>query len=228
MGEIGTSELTAGIRVLVADDDDLLRPLLRLLLEREPDVEVVDVAVNGREALAKALKLRPDVLLMDLNMPEMSGLEVLKQLPRDGSAPRVLIFTSGSDDAAMLAALRAGAHGFLPKRAAERYLLEAIRTVAGGETWIDRRLTARLVEELSSLAARLAELERPDAALSEREREVLRCLGRGLTNAQIAAELFLSPHTVKIHVSNILQKLDLPNRTEAALFAVRAGLVPAR
>lgn len=211
------------IRVLVAEDDDLLRSLLREWMQREADVEVIDVAADGREALEKAVQLQPDVLLMDVKMPGLSGLEVLEQLPPEG--PRVLILSVDADDAAVLAAFRAGARGFLPKRAAERYLLDAIRAVANDETWLDRRLTTRLVSELSRLARRVSELERPDAILSAREREVLCALGRGLTNEQIAQELFVSKNTIKIHVSSILHKLDLPNRTEAALFAVRAGLV---
>jgi DNA-binding NarL/FixJ family response regulator len=211
------------IRVLVADDDDLLRSLLRHWMQREADVEVIDVAADGREALEKALALRPDVLLMDVKMPGMSGLEVLEQLPPDG--PRVLILSVEADDTAVLAAFRAGARGFLPKRAAERYLLDALRAVANDETWLDRRLTTRLVAEMSRLARRVAELERPDSALSPREREVLCAVGRGLTNEQIAGELFVSKNTIKIHVSSVLHKLNLPNRTEAALFAVRTGLV---
>jgi DNA-binding NarL/FixJ family response regulator len=211
------------IRVLVAEDDDLLRSLLREWMKREADVEVIDVAADGREALAKAVQLQPDVLLMDVKMPGLSGLEVLEQLPPEG--PRVLILSVDADDAAVLAAFRAGARGFLPKRAAERYLLDAIRAVANDDTWLDRRLTTRLVAELSRLARRVSELERPDAILSTREREVLSALGRGLTNEQIAQELFVSKNTIKIHVSSILHKLNLPNRTEAALFAVRTGLV---
>jgi DNA-binding NarL/FixJ family response regulator len=211
------------IRVLVAEDDDLLRSLLREWMKRAADVEVIDVAADGREALEKAVQLQPDVLLMDVKMPGLSGLEVLEQLPPEG--PRVLILSVDADDAAVLAAFRAGARGFLPKRAAERYLLDAIRAVANDDTWLDRRLTTRLVEELSRLARRVSELERPDAILSTREREVLSAVGRGLTNDQIAQELFVSKNTIKIHVSSILHKLNLPNRTEAALFAVRTGLV---
>jgi DNA-binding NarL/FixJ family response regulator len=192
-------------------------------MKREADVEVIDVAADGREALEKAVQLQPDVLLMDVRMPGLSGLEVLEQLPPEG--PRVLILSVEADDAAVLAAFRAGARGFLPKRAAERYLLDAIRAVANDETWLDRRLTTRLVAELSRLARRVSELERPDALLSAREREVLSAVGRGLTNEQIAQELFVSKNTIKIHVSSILHKLNLPNRTEAALFAVRMGLV---
>jgi DNA-binding NarL/FixJ family response regulator len=226
--EISTMTTAAGalgkrIRVLVADDDDLLRSLLRDWMQREADVEVIDVAADGREALDKALQLQPDVLLMDVRMPAMSGLEVLEQLPPDG--PRALILSVEADDAAVLAAFRAGARGFLPKRAAERYLIDAIRAVANDETWLDRRLTTRLVRELSRLARRVAELEQPDAALSAREREVLCAVAHGLTNDQIAKQLFVSKNTIKIHVSSIFQKLNLPNRTEAALFAVRVGLV---
>jgi DNA-binding NarL/FixJ family response regulator len=215
------------LRVLLVDDDDLLCFHLTTWMERQQEFELVARATNGREAIDKARTLQPDVILMDLKMPEMTGTQALEHLPQGDNMPHVLILSVDDSDAQVLAALRAGARGFISKGAATRDLLEAIRTVARGDVWCDRRLTTRVVEEMSSLARRVAELERPDAALSEREREVLRGIGRGLTNAQIAAELFLSPHTVKVHVKNVLRKLSLPDRTEAARLAVRAGLVPA-
>lgn len=224
MEKISQSETP--IRVLLADDDDLLCFHLTMWMERQPDVELVDRATNGREAIEKARALQPDVLLMDMKMPEMTGTQALEQLAQEKSMPYVLILSVDDSDEQVLAALRAGARGFISKGAATRHLLEAIREVARGEVWCERRLTTLLVAEMSSLSRRLTELERPDATLSEREREVLRGIGRGLTNAQIAAELFLSPHTVKVHVKNVLRKLSLPDRTEAARLAARAGLVP--
>jgi DNA-binding NarL/FixJ family response regulator len=221
-----TNQPETPIRVLLADDDDLLCFHLTTWLERQPEVELVDRATNGREAIEKARALQPDVVLMDLKMPEMTGTQALAHLAQGEKMPHVLILSVDNSDDMVLAALRAGARGFISKGAATRDLMEAIREVARGGIWCDRRLTTRLVEEMSSLSRRVAELERPDAVLSEREREVLRGIGRGLTNAQIATELFLSPHTVKVHVRNVLRKLSLPNRMEAARLALRAGLVP--
>jgi DNA-binding NarL/FixJ family response regulator len=193
-------------------------------------MEVVGSFGDGREVLDKTGELQPDILLLDIYLdvykPGINGLEVLRELAERGATTRVLVLTVDCSEEMVLKAFRAGAKGFLPKLAAKRYLAEAIRVVAADETWIDRRTTSRLIEELEYLSRKAAEFERPDAALSEREKEVLACIGRGLTNGQIAKELFLSERTVKVHVSHILQKLDLPNRTGAALFARRIGLVP--
>jgi DNA-binding NarL/FixJ family response regulator len=213
------------ICILIAEDDPLLRCFLAELLEREPDIEVLGAVGDGREAVAKTVALQPDVLLLDVYIPGINGLEVLRELAQRETTARVLVLTVDGSEEMVLKAFRAGAKGFLPKLAAKRYLAEAIRVVAAGDTWIDRRTTSRLIEELEYLSRKAEEFERPDAALSEREKEVLACIGRGLTNAQIARELFLSERTVKVHVSHIFQKLDLPNRTGAALFARRIGLV---
>src|SRR5262249_54325980 len=151
-----------------------------------------------------------DILLLDIYLDVyktgINGLEVLRELAERGATTRVLVLTVDGSEETVLNAFRAGAKGFLPKFAAKQYLAEAIRVVAGGETWIDRRTTSRLIEELEYLSRKTAEFERPDAALSEREKEVLACIGRGLTNAEIAKELFLSERTVKVHVSHILGK----------------------
>jgi two-component system, NarL family, nitrate/nitrite response regulator NarL len=216
----------ANIRILIAEDDPLLRCFLEEVLQRESDMEVVGAVGDGLETVAEAVSLQPDVLLLDVHIPGINGLEVLRELAQQGAATRVLVMTVDGSEEVILKAFRAGAKGFLPKLAAKRYLAEAIRVVAADETWIDRRTTSRLIEELEYLSRKAADVERPDAALSEREKEVLACVGRGLTNAQIAKELFLSERTVKVHVSHILQKLDLSNRTGAALFARRIGLVP--
>jgi DNA-binding NarL/FixJ family response regulator len=213
------------IRVLIAEDDPLLCSLIEELLEREPSIEVVGTMGDGREVVARTIELQPDVLLLDIYIPAVNGLEVLRQLAQREATARVLVLTVDGSDEMVLNAFRAGAKGFLPKLGAKQNLAKAIHVVATGETWIDRRTTSRLIEELEILSRKAAEAERPEAALSEREKEVLRCLGRGLTNAQIAQELFLSERTVKVHVSHILRKLDLPNRTGAALFARRIGLV---
>jgi DNA-binding NarL/FixJ family response regulator len=216
----------AEIRVLIVEDEPLAQCYLTEVVEREPTMEIVGVVADGREVVSQVLSLRPDVVLLDLYLPGINGLAVMQQLVEQGATAQVLVLTADSSDTTTMHAFRAGARGFLPKVAASRYLTEAIRVVAAGETWIDRRTTGRLIEELNFLARKVAETEQPDAGLSEREREVLRCIGRGLTNAQIAAELFLSERTVKVHVSHILQKLQVANRLQAALMARRSGLVP--
>lgn len=215
----------ASIRILIAEDDPLLRYFLEEVLQRESDLAIVGAVGDGLETVAKTVSLQPDVLLLDIYIPGINGLEVLQELAQRGATARVLVLTADGSEEIVLKAFRGGAKGFLPKLEAKRYLAEAIRVVAADETWIDRRTTSRLIEELEYLSRKTAAFERPDAALSGREKEVLACIGRGLTNAQIAQELFLSERTVKVHVSHILQKLDLPNRTGAALFARRIGLV---
>jgi two-component system, NarL family, response regulator DegU len=217
------------IRILITEDDPMLRSFLEEVIAREQDMEVVGAFGDGREALDKTLELQPDILILDLYLDVyksgMNGLEVLRELAERSATTRVLVLTVDGSEEMVLNAFRAGAKGFLPKLAAKEHLAKAIRAVAADETWIDRRTTSRLVEELEYLTRKAAEVERPDAALSEREKEVLACIGRGLTNAQIAKELFLSERTVKVHVSHILHKLSLPNRTGAALFARRFGLI---
>jgi two-component system nitrate/nitrite response regulator NarL len=220
-------ETAARNRVLVVDDDELLGSLLKSWVEREADVEVVGVATSGEEAILRVRELRPDLLLLDVNMPRMSGLEVLERLAQGGAMPPVLVLSVDDDEQTMLSAFRAGARGYLSKRGAKGALIEAIRAVASGEAWLDRRLTTRVLEELRQCAQRSGVHERPEASLTDRERAVLEYIGQGLTNQQIAEKLFLSRHTVKLHVSNILHKLGLMNRVEAALFAQRAGLVQA-
>jgi DNA-binding NarL/FixJ family response regulator len=216
-------------RILIAEDDPLLRSLLEEVIEREPDMEVVGSVADGQEAVAQTVSLAPDILILDVYLDVfksgMNGLEVLRQLAERGAKTPVLVLTVDASEEMILQSFRAGAKGFLPKLQAKQYLAKAIRVVTAGETWVDRRTTSRLVEELEFLSRKAAEAERPDTALSEREKEVLACLGRGLTNAQIGDELFLSERTVKVHVSSILRKLGLPNRTSAALAAQGMGLV---
>jgi DNA-binding NarL/FixJ family response regulator len=222
-----STEVATRHRVLVVDDDELLGSLLKTWVERESDVQVVGVATSGEEAILRVRELRPDVLLLDVNMPEMNGLQVLERLSESGDVPPALVLSVTDDEQTMLAAFRAGARGYLSKRGAKGCLVEAIRAVAGGEAWLDRRLTTRVIEELRHCSQRATTQERPEASLTDRERAVLEYIGQGLTNQQIAEKLFLSRHTVKLHVSNILHKLGLLNRVEAALFAQRAGLVRA-
>jgi DNA-binding NarL/FixJ family response regulator len=215
----------ANTRVLVAQGEPLARHFIEEIVEREPDLTVIGTVGDGREVVARTLDLQPDLLLLDLGMPGIPGLEIVRRLAQREAPTRILALAAEDGDEVALRALRAGANGFLSNSKAIEYLPKAIRAVAAGESWIDRRTTSRLIEELQVLAGKAAASEGPDALLSPREKEVLTCLGRGLTNAQIARELFLSERTVKVHVSSIFRKLALPNRTQAALFARRNGLV---
>jgi DNA-binding NarL/FixJ family response regulator len=220
-------EPEARIRVLIIDDDPLLCSLLQQWIAREADLEVVATLTSGVEAITREDPIEADILLIDLQMPEVSGLAVMGSLLREGSPMRAVVLSAEEDEASLLAAFRAGARGYVIKRSGAAPVIEAIRAVAAGEVWVDRHQIGCLVGELARLSRRIEDLERPDAVLSDRERQVLHCIARGASNVQIAEELFLSPNTVKIHVTHMLRKLGLSNRTEAALFARQAGLVPA-
>lgn len=212
------------VRVLIADGDPMLQDLLSMLIEQDADMTVVGKAEDGRTAVQLAARLTPDIVLMDDRLPLLDGLEALEQIVMARPEARVLMMAGLASEEGALQAFRLGARGYLPKRGGLAVLPRAIRTVIGGEAWMERRLSGRLVEELAQLSRHAA--EQPEASLSCREREVLGLMGCGMTNAQIARRLFLSPYTVKIHVSNVLRKLGVPNRTEAALFAMKRGLVP--
>lgn len=212
------------IGVLIVDDDPLVRTLLAEIVNRESDIAILGAATDGLDAVQKAVELRPDVILMDLAMPRLDGLAALQRLAESESPASVLIFTQDADEELVMQAIRRGAKGYMPKDAPVERIPKAIRALAGGEAWVERRLTGRVFEELARMARQLASHCSPEALLSEREKEVIRLIACGKTNTEIASQLFLSPHTVKSHVSHILQKLDLPNRTEVAIFAVRAGL----
>jgi DNA-binding NarL/FixJ family response regulator len=212
------------VRVLIADGDPLLQDLLSVMIEQDPQMKVVGKAEDGRTAIQMAARLAPDIVLMDDRLPLLDGLQALEAIVAERPDARVLVLTGAACEERAIRAFRLGARGYVPKRGGLAVLPRAIRSVMEGEAWMERRLSGRLVDELSRLARRAE--DQPEAALSAREREVLGLIGCGLTNAQIARKLFLSPYTVKIHVSNILRKLDVPNRTEAALFAMKRGLVP--
>jgi DNA-binding NarL/FixJ family response regulator len=212
------------IGVLIVDDDPLVRTLLAEIVNRESDIAIVGCATDGLDAITKAVELRPDVILMDLAMPRLDGLAALVRLAELELPCSVLIFTQDADEELVMQAIRQGAKGYMPKDSPVERIPNAIRALAGGQAWVERRLTGRVCEELHRLARQLASHCSPEALLSEREKEVIRLIACGKTNTEIASQLFLSPHTVKSHVSHILQKLDLPNRTEVAIFAVRAGL----
>ena len=201
------------IRVLVADDHAVVRQGLRMFLDLQEDIEVVGEAADGAAALAAAEELSPDVVLVDLVMPGVDGIEAIRGLRERVPAARAIVLSSFIDDEKLFPAVRAGAAGYLLKDVQPQELVEAIRTVHAGGALLHPRVASRLLEELTT------------DPLTPREREVLGLIGRGMANKVIARELSLSEKTVKAHVSSILAKLGVTDRTQAALYAVREGLV---
>jgi DNA-binding NarL/FixJ family response regulator len=223
------------IRVLIADDQVMIRDGLAALLSSDPEIEVVGQAGNGREAVDLARELEPDVVVMDIRMPEMDGLAATAELVGDAGAgpaadapqggPRVLVLTTFDLDEYVYEALGAGASGFLLKDAPAADLVQGVRVVAGGEALLAPSITRRLISDF----ARRRRHQRPSpaatAALTPRERDVLRLIARGMSNAEIAAELVLAEQTIKTHVGHVLTKLGLRDRTQAVVFAYENGLV---
>ena len=213
------------IRVLVVDDHDLFRMGLSSLLSAEADIEVVAQASGGRSGVRLAHELRPDVVLMDLQMPDVEGHEATRQIVERDPSTRVVVLTVLSDDADVIAALEAGACGFLTKHTPIDDVIVAVRAAAQGAAWLSPRAAEAVLTRLRLTSEdRESNLE-PFVELSARELDVLRLIARGLENSQIAEILNISPRTAKNHVSNILAKLALPSRVEAAIYAVRRGLV---
>jgi DNA-binding NarL/FixJ family response regulator len=208
------------IRVLIADDHAVVRQGLRTFLELQEDIEVVGEAADGEQALAAAAELEPDVVLMDLVMPRLDGVAAIERLRDLGSAARVIVLTSFLDEDKVLPAVRAGAAGYLLKDVEPAELVRAIRTVDGGEALLHPAVAARVLRELAADDDRARRHE----LLTPREREVLALLARGRANKAIAFELGVAEKTVKTHVGNILGKLGLSDRTQAALYAVREGI----
>ena len=213
------------IRVLIVDDQALVRAGFRMILETESDLEVVGEAGDGGDALAAAGRLLPDVILMDIRMPGIDGLEATRRiLAASSKPPRVLILTTFDLDEYVYAALRAGASGFLLKDASPEVLVAGIRTIVAGEALLAPTVTQRLIEEyLRRPSASVTQPVRAD--LTAREGEVLRCLAQGLSNAEIAAQLFVSEATVKTHVAHLLSKLEIRDRVQAVIYAYESGLV---
>ncbi|MEU0932495.1 response regulator transcription factor [Embleya sp. NPDC005971] len=223
--------MTDPIRVLVADDQALLRGALHLLIDAAPDLTAVGEATDGAHALDLVRETRPDVVLMDIRMPGVDGLEATRRITAspDTCASRVLILTTFDLDEYVYAALRAGASGFLLKETPPAELLTAIRVVAAGDALIAPSVTRRLIAEFAN---RPEPAQRPhtgpDAGLTDREREVLALIGRGLSNTEIAAHLHVSPSTVKTHVGRLLMKLGARDRAQLVIVAYETGLVGTR
>lgn len=205
------------IRIVIADDHTVVRQGLRMFLSLDQDLEVIGEATNGVEAVDLARKLKPDVVLMDLHMPVMDGISAITQIRKEKLDTEVIAVTSVVEDAMVYSALRAGALGYLLKDTRGDELCRAIKSAADGQVQLSPQIAARLIKEVKV----------PDSPekLTEREIDVLRLLAKGLSNKEIATSLSITEKTVKTHVSNILSKLNVPSRTQAALYAVRVGLV---
>jgi DNA-binding NarL/FixJ family response regulator len=212
------------VRVLIVDDDDLMRAGLRGVLGQDEGIDVVGEAGDGRDAAYRARTARPDVILMDVRMPDVDGISATREVLRDSPDVRVVILTTFEEDDYIFGALRAGASGFLLKRTAPEDLIAAIHTIAAGDSLLSPSVTSRVV-------ARMARQPEPDASLdarlgelTPREREVLELVARGHSNGEIAAALFIEESTVKTHVKRVLAKLDARDRVQAVIFAYENGL----
>ena len=213
------------IRVVVADDQGMVRSGFSTLLNAQPDIQVIGEAVNGQEAIARAAELRPDVILMDVRMPVLDGLQATRQISALDIGPRILILTTFDLDDYVYEALRAGASGFLLKDASAGELAEAVRVVAAGDGLLAPSVTRRLIAEFARLGAPRSPDRKNLKDLTDRETEVLVLVARGLANAEIAARLFVAEQTIKTHVSRILMKLGLRDRAQAVVFAYESGLI---
>jgi len=213
--------MTKPIRIFVADDHAIIRKGIRAMLETVPDIELVGEAVNGREAVSGVAKLRPDVILMDLVMPEMDGIEAIRHIKAQQPQACILVLTTFAGEDKIFPAIKAGALGYHLKDASPEELVQAIRQVYRGQPSLHPIIARKVLQELASPAA-----ERPPTPepLTQREVEVLQLVAQGLDNQQIADKLVISEATVRTHVSNILGKLQLASRTQAVLYALREGL----
>ncbi|MGW0642278.1 response regulator [Streptomyces badius] len=219
--------MTPPIRAVIADDQMMVRQGFTVLLNAEPDIEVVGQAVNGLDAIDKVAELAPDVVLMDIRMPELGGIEATRRITSaEGSTVKVLVLTTFDLDEYVYEALRAGASGFLLKDASADELAHAVRVVATGDALLSPNITKRLIVEFSRTAgAPRAPLKERVGDLTERETEVLTLIAGGLSNAEIARQLIVAEQTVKTHVGRILVKLGLRDRTQAAVYAYESGVV---
>lgn len=210
------------IKIVIADDHPLIRQGLRVVIDMQPDLELVGEASNGEQAVQQALTLHPDIVIMDLQMPIMDGLSATRAIAQADPQVQVLVLTSYPDDDNVYAAIKAGAMGFLLKDSSAEYLLDAIRMVSRGESVLHPTIARKLMQEIKQ-PPKLPPTTEP---LTPREVEVLGCLAQGMANSQIANELSVSVRTVSAHIRNILDKLHLANRTQAALYALEQGIAP--
>ncbi len=209
------------IRILIADDHGIVRKGIKALLATEKDMQVVGEAENGAEAVEKAASLSPDVVLMDLVMPEMDGIEATRRITAAQQGTKILVLTSFAADDKVFPAVKAGALGYLLKDSTPEQLLEAIRQVHRGEPSLEPSIARKVLQELSHAGEAGRQTTEP---LTERELDVLRLIAQGMSNKEIAAKIFVAEWTVRSHVSNILGKLHLASRTQAALYALRSGI----
>jgi DNA-binding NarL/FixJ family response regulator len=213
------------ISVLVADDQGMVRTGFSILLNAQPGISVIAEAANGQEAVTRAAALRPDVVLMDIRMPVLDGLQATRQITALADPPKVLVLTTFDLDDYVYEALRSGASGFLLKDASAGELAEAVRLVAAGDALLAPSVTRRLIAEFARMGAPRSPGRAQVESLTDREAEVLTLVARGLSNAEIAAQLVVAEQTVKTHVSRILMKLGLRDRTQAVVFAYESGLI---
>ena len=213
------------IRVVIADDQGMVRAGFTVLLNAQPDIEVIAEAVNGQEAIAHATGLHPDVILMDVRMPVLDGLQATREITALPSPPKILVLTTFDLDDYVYEALRSGASGFLLKDASASELADAVRLVAAGDAMLAPSVTRRLIAEFARMGAPRGPTRKQLDGLTERESEVLALVARGMSNGEIADHLVVAEQTVKTHVSRILMKLGLRDRTQAAVLAYETGLV---
>ena len=217
------------IRILIADDHQLLREGIRNFLSLEPDFEIVGEAANGEEAVTQAEALKPDVMLLDINMPKANGIEVASRLKESCPEVRILALTIHDDQNYMMNMIQSGAAGYLLKDVEPSMMVQAIRRVAAGESYVEPSLTKKLFQGITNHEEKKKATPAPGMMegerLSAREIEVLRLIGKGMSNAEIARELYLSEKTVKNHLTNIFRKIDVTDRTQAVLFAIKHKIV---
>jgi DNA-binding NarL/FixJ family response regulator len=211
------------VRILVADDHAIFRDGLRKLLEGADDVQIIGEASNGTECIKMLAKLKPDILLLDLRMPEKDGLGVLEEINFDTTTTRVIVLTAAEDDRDVVRAMRLGARGVVLKQSASDLLLKSIRKVSDGEIWLDNRMTAEVVEAFKKSSEAGQRREKP--LLSDREKEIVQLVAQGFRNREIGEKLFISEQTVKNHLHNIFDKLGVSDRLELALYAIHHRLI---